>query len=122
MPLNKRLNIPTFVEMIKSFATIRHEWPLKSPLQKWCYFYGIGRAFFTLNRFSLYEESKELHWFTYYPFLYLGVHIALIFYTAYHYIIVRGEFAKFLPCTCMFTIIATVSFSLSLSLSRIQIN
>lgn len=110
MPLNSRLKVPTIGEMIRSITTIRHEWPYKSPFQKWCYFYGIGRAAFSLNRFPLFQDSQVLHWITYYPIFYIGTYFILVLYTAYYYIVERGELTKCLPCTCMLSILLAVSF------------
>lgn len=100
MIINQKFNVPTTRELFKCLMN-RREWKLKSPLQKWLHLYGIGKSLCKVIKMKVYEEDQTLCWFSYYPLFYLVVHVILVVYTTAHYIL-RGEFDKFLPCTCVF--------------------
>lgn len=109
MPLNKRLKVPTIMELLKSVSTNKHEWILKTPFQKWCHFYGVGRAAFSVLRIPFLQDTQKMHWLAYYTICWLCINISLTIYTAYYYIIVNGESTKILTCTCMLSLVFAVS-------------
>lgn len=109
-PLNERLKILNLYEMFRSVWTIKNEWKLKNPFEKWCYLYGIGKAAFTLNCFPLFKDNQAVHWFIYYIVLYFGIHFVLVLNTIFYYFVTCGELGKCLPCTCMLSIFLAVSF------------
>lgn len=53
---NKKCIIPTVRELYRSVRTIQVDWNLKTPLQKWCYLFGIGRAPFILPVVPVFES------------------------------------------------------------------
>lgn len=79
----------------------REEWKSKSPLRKCLYLYGIGKSLYNVIKMTPYKDDQTLCSFSYYPLFYVFVHLFLVVYTTVHYI-TRGEFNKFLPCTCVF--------------------
>lgn len=105
---NKRLKIPTVRELIKSIPSIRREWKYKTPLEKWRYFFAVGKAALGLAAIPLYEINQTLCFYSYFLFYYGGAYILLTLYTLYYYV-VRSEFPKCLPCTCMLGLILSVS-------------
>lgn len=109
MPLNKRLIVPTFGEMIKTFSTVRREWKLKTPFQKWCYLYGFGKAPFSLIRLPMFQETQALHLLSYYGYVYTAIYLLLVLYTVY-YCVIGEEFVKCLSYTCMLSVALAVSF------------
>lgn len=99
MVLNEQLKIPNFRELIK-ISWNRSEWKSQTPLQKWCYLYGIGRASFTFLGFTTFKEDQTLSWNVCIPFFCTVVYTILAIYTTF-YCIVHGEPSKILPCTCL---------------------
>lgn len=75
--------IPTSDEM--SIKSARSEWKLKTPLQKWCYLYGIGRAAFGLIRMSLLNDVHRTHWFGYFTMVYATLLPLLSLYSIIYY-------------------------------------
>lgn len=109
MTVNKKLVIPTARELFQSIRTIRTDWQLKSPLQKWCYLYAIGKASLAVMFIPLFEEDQTLHWFATEGGIVAAIHILLCAYTiCYHTI--GGELAKGLPCTCLLGCTIAVSW------------
>lgn len=109
MVFNKKFAIPTVRELIKSFRTIQYDWSLKTPLQKWCYFYGIGRAACIITAIPFFEDDQTLSPCVYQLSFYAGIYFLLSIYTVYFHLI-RGELEKCLPCTCQLSLIAAVRF------------
>lgn len=85
-------------KLLKSIGTVRHDWKLKNAYQKWCYLFSIGKAALQLDNIPLYEMDQTLNWYSYFGWVYIGTHVALVVYTVYYYI-TSGEFSKCLPCT-----------------------
>lgn len=111
--LNKNLKIPTVPELFRSIRNIRENWKCKTPLQKWSYLFGIGRAACVVVKVPLFEEDQTLSLWAYQGFLYFGSYFLLGLYTVYYYHM-SGEIAKSLPCTCLFVgPIVCVSFQLN---------
>lgn len=115
MAPNKKLVIPTGRELLKSIRNIRADWKMKSPLQKWCYLYGIGRASCTVMILPVFEGDQTLHWLAYQGIVHGGLFIILAAYTvAYHWI--GGQYAKCLPCTCLLCPLIAVRLKLYFTL------
>lgn len=115
MVLNEKIETLSLIELVKSLRTIRQDWRIKTPYQKYCYFYSIGKAGFNTVGIPLYQDDQKLYWYSYVPFSYIGLYTVLGVYTAYFYI-GRGEFVKFLPSTCMLVgPLLAVSISVSFS-------
>lgn len=115
MVLNEKLPIPSFLDLIRSLPTIRTEWSLKTPLQKWCYFYGIGRMVIKPVQVPVFEEDQTLSWLSYQMCVYVGSYILLAIYTFYYHLI-RGEMVKCLPCTCLLGLVIAVSLKFTIFL------
>lgn len=97
MALNLKFVIPTGRELFRSFKNARSEWKLKTPLQKWCYLYGIGRAPYRVLRMSLLNDVNKVHWFSYFAMVYATLLPLLALYTLCYYTY-RGEPQMALPC------------------------
>lgn len=98
--MNSKLKIPNARELFKSFKNARSEWRSKTPMQKWCYFYGLGKAPFGLVRIPLLNNVNDAHWFSRMFFVYQSILMLLAIYTI-SYFVFHGEFRMCLPCTCM---------------------
>lgn len=85
MTVDSKLNIPTVRELLTSLKNIREEWKLKTPSQKWCIFYGIGRAGFGIASIPLFNDINYLHWSGLVLLGYLTVVICLSIYTLTFY-------------------------------------
>lgn len=99
MVLNKKIEKISSIELLKSFRTIRQDWRTKTPYQKWCFLYNIGRATLKLLAYPLYENDQTLK-----PLSHLTLALTVLvecfgIYTLY-FCVIHGEFAKFLPSTC----------------------
>lgn len=94
-----KVKIPDSRELFESFKNARTEWSLKTPLQKWCYFYGIGRASYRFIHMSLMNDVNNTHWFGYFTMVYVCGFPLLSLYTICYYIC-KGEFEMGLPSTC----------------------
>lgn len=100
MVLNAKFKIPNALELFKSLKNVRSEWKLKTPMQKWCYLYGIGRAAFGLVRVPLLNDINRVHWFAYFVIGYAVLINILSLHSIYYYM-VRGKLELGLPSTCM---------------------
>lgn len=99
MVLNEKFDVPSVREQIKIIFN-KSDWRAKTPYQKWCYLYGIGRTSLNILGFPVFRDDPSLYWFSYIFFVYMGIDIALVLYTIYYYLI-RGDFNGFLPCTAL---------------------
>lgn len=108
MVLNENPKIPSTRELFRSIRTIRGDWKLKTPLQKWCYLYGIGRAALYPPRVPSFEDDDTISFRSYQGIIYATIYVLLAFYTLWYHII-RGEFYKALPCTCILSMLLAVS-------------
>lgn len=119
MVVNKNLEIPSVRELFQSIRTIRRDWKSKTPLQKFCYFYGVGRASCIIPAVPIFEDQQTLTIWSYQGYVYIAIYSALGVYTV-NYHIVRDEFLKILPCTCLLSFILAVSFQLNCILFSIR--
>lgn len=107
--LAKNIRIPSMSELLKSIPNARNEWKWKTPLQKWCYLYAIGKASTDINKIPLFTKNPEsIHWFGYFTFVYAGFDVFITLYTFYYYLM-RGDIYSCLPCTVMFGLTLSVS-------------
>lgn len=113
MALNAKIQALSIVELVKSVRTIRQDWRIKTPYQKWCYLYSIGKAAFKLVAIPLYEIDQKLSWYSHFSLVYMGLAVTLALYTAIFYTI-RGEFVKSLPSTCFAPVLIAVSIDILL--------
>lgn len=97
--LNPTFKIPKTLKLVKSLKTIRRDWKLKTPFQKWCYFYGIGKAPYTLLRIPLLNDVHNAHWFRHLLLVYEIVTILLSLYTILCWTS-EGKFMLSWPSTC----------------------
>lgn len=101
MPLNKKLKIPTTREMLNSIGHARQQWSGKTPFQKWCYMYGIGKAAMGIIKKPIFREDQRIkHWMAYFYFVLVSMSVAMTINAIYYYGS-RGELTKGLPSTCM---------------------
>lgn len=97
--LNEKLKIPSLRELIK-ITFNRRKWSSKTPYKKWCYLYGIGRAFFSTIGIKAYQDDQSLSWIAFIPFVSTAAYTILAIYTVI-YFVSHGEPFKCLPCTCL---------------------
>lgn len=99
MPLNKEIETTSALGLVKSIPNIRQEWRIKTPYQKWCYLYSLGRLGFKVIHYPLYETNQELSALSHLTIVIIGTIVLLEIYTLYFYI-VRGDIFGALPSTC----------------------
>lgn len=109
MVLNKKLIIPSAREILRSLRTIREDWQLKTPYQKWGFFYGIGKAAVVITGVTIFKEDQTLPLLAYQICVCVGVYTVLALYTLYRHIN-EGAVTKCLPCTCLLSLLIAVSF------------
>lgn len=107
MLLNARIQTLSVVEVLKSVRTVRQDWRIKTPYQKWCYYYSIGKAALSTIGIPLYEDDQKLFWYSYFPVVYLGLHGILVVFTMYYHIY-HGQFMRCLPATAYLGFMFTV--------------
>lgn len=98
MVLNQKINAPPIREV---FQLKRAEWHSKTPYEKWCCLYSIGRVSLDVLGFPVYHEKMVFRWYTWVFFVYLAIDMLGVLYTGYCYIF-SGELSEFLPCTILF--------------------
>lgn len=108
MILEQNLRIPKPFELIKLTYGKNHELSSKTPLEKWCYLYGIGRMFMAPIGYTIFEDDQTLRWYSKTTPIFCITYVLLSVNTAFYYI-EQGEFFKFLPCTCLLALIFSVS-------------
>lgn len=125
MAVNSIFNVPGLLELLKSLKNCRVEWKLKTPMQKWCYLYGIGRAGYRLIRIPLMNDVHNPHWFGYFALFYAALVMVLSLYAVIYYAYI-GQIEMGLPSTCLavlFIGVRTQKFALnSAQLSSIEWN
>lgn len=104
MVLNEKLKILTKKELLRSLPNAKNEWKTKTPFEKWCYLFSIGKLACDILSLPVFRDNVKdvrrvrlmgnFHW------LYIVTQIVLTFYTMYYYTS-NGEFQMGLPCTCM---------------------
>lgn len=97
--LNENFYVPWPRELIKMIIN-RDTWKVKTPLEKWSYLYGLGRAIAELLKYTIYSDNQTLCWFSYFPLFYTFTYIVLMFNTVFYYTY-HGEVFKSFPCTCV---------------------
>lgn len=108
MTLNKKFNVPTTRDLMISLPRIRREWKWMSPIQMWCYLFGIGKFGFGTIKFPIFSKNvKEMHLLSYYCWSYTVTFYLLMLYTFYYYLS-RGDSYSCLPCTCMAGVLGAV--------------
>lgn len=112
MLLNRGIDVLSVLGVIKSLRTIGKEWHEKTPYQKYCYMYSIGRAAFKLLALPLFEIDQKLNLYSYFPCFYITLYTLLVINTVIFHI-GNGEFVKCLPCTCFLPLLLAVSVLLS---------
>lgn len=91
-----------WMQLLKSLPNARREWNLKTPLDKYFYLYSFGRAPAGAIELQVFEDV-DVHWFSFFYFVYSGTLTALVLFTFYDWFL-RGEISKALPCSCMWCI------------------
>lgn len=96
MVLNENLKIPSTRDL---FIALRYRETRKSktPLEKWCHLYGIGRFVAKLPSSTAFIDDQTLNWFIYCSIVFTIYYLCLTIYTAYY--ISNGEPFKCLPYT-----------------------
>lgn len=100
MALNLEFKTLSVLELFKRIKNAKDEWKLKTPMQKWCYFYSMGKVPLGLLRIPLMNDVNRVHWFAYFYLVYGSIVILLSLNTVLYYAC-RGEFELGLPSTCM---------------------
>lgn len=99
MALNQKLEIPTthelFIELLH-----RDRWQSKTPYQKWCHLYGMGRSISSIAKYSTFVEDQTISRVLFIPVACAFFYFCMVIYTAVYYIS-NGEPFKCLPCTCI---------------------
>lgn len=108
MIINSKFNIPNIRELFRSLKNARAEWKQKTPMQKWCYFYSIGKGAFGVLRMPLMNDIYHVHWFAYFLLTYMTIVTLLSIYSLIYYTL-RGELLMALPSTCTGFIMIGVS-------------
>lgn len=127
--LNEKFEVPSLRELLQVRKT-KAQWDSKTPLQKWGYLYSVGRVSLNILGFPVFRDDPSLYWFSYIFFVYMGIDIVLVFFTAYKCLLMDNGFAIFLPCTallvgpllCVGLIIAAVNvffYKLFIPISRV---
>lgn len=98
--LNDKFEVPSLRDLLE-VRTTRVNWDSKTPLQKWGYLYGIGRVSLNFFGFPIFRDDPSLYWFSYVFFVYMGIDMILVIYTAYNYLLLDGALGPFLPCTAL---------------------
>lgn len=97
--LNPEFKIPGFLELIQ-ITINRNKWHLRTPFQKWCYLYGIGRVCLIPVGFTLYKEDQTIQLRSMFLVVCLAAYLLLSVYTTLYYTI-HGAFSRGLLCTCL---------------------
>lgn len=111
------LKIPSTLELMKIMINWK-EWHKKTPFEKWCVFYGIGRTSLIPTGFTAFEPDQTVRWYSYITVAYIFGYFILALHTVVYYI-TQGDFAKGLPCTCMLGVLVSVCFPPSVSIKII---
>lgn len=94
MVINSKFKIPNARELFRSLKNARSEWKRKTPMQKWCYFYGIGRGAFGVLRMPLLNDIHQVHWFAYFLLAYMTAAVLLSVYSLIYYTRCGSEFSR----------------------------
>lgn len=95
------IKVQSLRELIKTTFN-RSEWKSKkSSLQKWNYLYSIGHNAYKIPGYKFYDDDQTIYWYAYVVHAIIVVYLVLGANTMFYYVS-SGEFAKALPCTCLF--------------------
>lgn len=109
MELNKKLKIPGVRELIQ-ITINRKEWHLRTPLQKFSYLYGIGKACTSPTGFTVFQDDQKIVWYSYVIGSFFIIYQLFAAYTVFHYVN-KGELLQCLPCTCLLGLAISVRYS-----------
>lgn len=108
MALNSKFKIPSTLELLKSIPYAKRDWKSKTPMQKWCYFYSIGKVPFDIAHLPIFKKNiNDVHWFGCFSFANATVAILLSIYTIWYHQ-VHGEAQISLVSTCLTSILVGV--------------
>lgn len=75
------------LQLLRMLPTILRDWKAKTPMQKWSFLYGIGKAAFDLTFIPIYKENVAyVHPLGYFMMVYIHACGILQAYTLYYYI------------------------------------
>lgn len=100
MKISEKSAIPTFLDLVKMMPTIRRDWYLKTPLEKWCFLYGIGKFSCDSVDLAVFRDDQTLSLYSYFVLMYTIAYVLLAIHT-FIYFTMAGEFSRCLPCTCL---------------------
>lgn len=100
--------VPGLRELLTGSLTIKNDWKLKTPMEKWCYVYGIGRASFGMIFIPIFNDVHNVHWLRYFYFVYIYGVPLMSLYTLNFYI-QHGDVVVGLPSMCLALICLAVS-------------
>lgn len=106
MVSNKKFVIPSARELLR-MSMRKKDWNNLTPLQKWCYLYGIGRASLEPVGYTAFSEDQTIHWNAYLIVSFVVFYAIFATYTAVYYTS-RGEITKWLPCTIIMIVLIAV--------------
>ena len=101
MVLNTKFTIPTAIEYLRSAVTIQRDWSSKTPLQKFCYFYGFGKIPVDMIGFTIFNDDQRLRWKSYLVHAIFITIFILSGFTIVYYILLKGDVLSGLPSTCI---------------------
>lgn len=96
----KKFEVPTWRKNLKRIPNARKDWSQKNPLQKFSYFYDIGRISMSTIWIPTFRDDQTLTWLSFSLPAGFSVCVVLLLYTIYFYTN-QGKFQKSLPCTCL---------------------
>lgn len=105
---NEHFKVPTALELFETIKNYKTEWKQKTPKQKWCILYAIGRISFTACQYSIFRDINVVHWFAFFIIGYQSIIFLLSLYSIYIFN-TEGAIEKALPSTCMPCIFIGVS-------------
>lgn len=84
--------------LFKLMKSIKREWYLRTPRQKWMLIYWIGAKASESIGVTVYGDMNN-HWYSYFPGFVGFLYQSMVLYTLVHNF-VEGDYAKGLQCTC----------------------
>lgn len=112
MVLNSKFKLLSVRDLLESIPSAKREWKWKTPMEKWCYLYSIGKLACDLMHVAVFQEDvTNIHWFGYFIFVDVSTVIIFSLYTVYCHI-GEGDIASSLPSTCLGVLVTGVRCSL----------
>lgn len=62
---------------------------------------GIRKHHLSVFGFPVFRDDPSLYWYSYVFFVYMGVDVILVIYTAYKYVLLEHVLGAFIPCTAL---------------------